>query len=789
MAESAPPYRMDTNTLTSPAGSAPLSQSHLDIITRELSLPARQVMATALLLKEGATVPFIARYRKEVTGSLDEVAITAIRDRIEKLAELDARRASIIKSLDERKLLTEDLKKAIAAAETLTALEDIYLPFRPKKRTRATIAKEQGLEPLADLLLTQDPSIDPATAAAPYVEAAKAKQPPVDPPLTTVEQALAGARDIIAERISDDKEARAKLRAVYQSESVLYSKVFTGKETEGAKYKDYFDWNEPASKAPSHRILAIRRGEKEGFLMMRVYPPDTSALGAIEPLFVQRGNNSPAAQQVKLAVADSLKRLLGPAMETEMRLELKRRADEEAIRVFAENLRELLLASPLGQKSVLAIDPGFRTGCKVVLLDPQGKLLHHDVIYPEQGARAATDAAEKIRAFVKHFKVEAIAVGNGTAGRETEAFLRKLGLPASIPIVMVNESGASIYSASDVAREEFPDHDITVRGAVSIGRRLMDPLAELVKIDPKSIGVGQYQHDVDQNLLKKSLDDVVISCVNGVGVELNTASKQLLAYVSGIGPSIAENIISYRNANGPFKNRQELLKVPRLGPKAFEQAAGFLRIRESENPLDSSAVHPESYPIVDKMAKDLGCSVKDLIKNELLRKKIVLQNYVNEKVGLPTLTDIMNELAKPGRDPRQAFEAFSFTEGVNKISDLKVGMKLPGIVTNVAAFGAFVDIGVHQDGLVHISQLSDRFVKDPSEVVKVQQKVMVTVIEVDEARNRIALSMKTNPDAPSSRGGGGGGAPKGNRSGGGQRNSGGNSGGGFDWFTAALNKK
>lgn len=794
---------MDTTTLSSPtpAPAAPLSAKHLEIITTELSLPAREVTATALLLKEGATVPFIARYRKEVTGSLDEVAITAIRDRLEKLVELDARRESILKSLDERKLLTDELRKAVNGAETMTALEDIYLPFRPKKRTRATIAKEQGLEPLADLLFTQAADIDPAQAAAPFLEAAQKTTPPVEPPLTTIEQTLAGARDILAERISDDKDARARLRSLYQSESTLYSKVFPGKETEGAKFKDYFDWDEPAARAPSHRILAIRRGEKEGFLMMRVHPPEDSAIGALEPMFAQRGDN-PAIAQVKLAVTDSYKRLLGPAMETEMRLELKRRADEEAIRVFADNLRELLLASPLGQKIVLAIDPGFRTGCKVVLLDAQGKLLHNDVIYPEQGARAAAEASQKVLAFIKHFKVEAIAIGNGTAGRETEGFIRKLGLPASIAIVMVNESGASIYSASEVAREEFPDQDITVRGAVSIGRRLMDPLAELVKIDPKSIGVGQYQHDVDQNALRKSLDDVVISSVNRVGVELNTASKQLLSYVSGIGPSIAENIVSYRNENGAFRSRRELLKVPRLGPKAFEQAAGFLRIRESENPLDSSAVHPESYPIVDAMAKDLGCSVPDLIKNELLRKKIALKSYVTEKVGLPTLTDIVNELAKPGRDPRQQFEAFSFTEGVNKISDLQVGMKLPGIVTNVAAFGAFVDIGVHQDGLVHISQLSDNFVKDPADVVKVQQKVTVTVMEIDLERNRIALSMKSNPEA-SSRGGGSGdrgdrrgrGGDNRPRGGGGRPERGGNrggnnnSGGGFDWFTAAMNKK
>jgi len=746
-------------------------------------------MATAILLKEGATVPFIARYRKEVTGSLDEVAIMAIRDRMESLAALDSRRDAILKSLDERKLLTTELKKAVQAAQTLTALEDIYLPYRPKKRTRATIAKEQGLEPLADLLFTQAADIDPQQAAAPFLDTEAAKT--AEPPLTSVGAALAGARDILAERFSDDKDARAKLRAVYQSESTLFSKVFPGKETEGAKFSDYFDWSEPASKAPSHRILAVRRGEKEGFLMMRIHPPETSSIGTLEPLYV-KGRN-PAADQVRLAVQESFKRLLGPAMETEIRMELKRRADEEAIRVFADNLRELLLASPLGQKTVLAIDPGFRTGCKVVLLDAQGKLLHNDVVYPEQGARSAAEAGEKVLAFIKHFKVEAVAIGNGTAGRETETFVRKLNLPASIPVVMVNESGASIYSASDVAREEFPDHDITVRGAVSIGRRLMDPLAELVKIDPKSIGVGQYQHDVEQTALKKSLDDVVISSVNRVGVELNTASKQLLAYVSGIGPAIAEAIVAFRNANGAFQSRQDLLKVPRLGPKAFEQAAGFLRIRNAENPLDESAVHPESYGIVDTMARDLGCNVRDLIKNELLRKKIALKNYVTDKVGLPTLNDILAELAKPGRDPRQKFEAFSFAEGVEKITDLTVGMKLPGIVTNVAAFGAFVDIGVHQDGLVHVSQLSDNFVKDPADVVKVQQRVQVTVMEIDLERKRIALSMKSKPDLTPRTSGGGqrsvsarpSGGLSGNTRPSPNRNSG---GGGTDWFTAAMNK-
>jgi uncharacterized protein len=708
---------------------------HLEAITRELNLPARSVLATALLFKEGATVPFIARYRKEMTGSLDEVAIAAIGDRIEKLREFDARRDAIFKSLEERSLLTPELKASLSAAKTLSALEDIYQPYKPKKRTRATIAKEAGLEPLADALFAQDVA-DPAALAAAYVDEAKG--------VKSAEDALAGARDILAERFSDDPAARAKAREIFQREGVLSSKVMMEKETEGAKFKDYFDWSEPAAKAPSHRILAIRRGEKEGFLLMRIQPPEASLQAAIEPLFVK--GRSAAANQVRLAVHDGIKRLLAPAMETEMRLDCKARADEEAIRVFAENIRELLLASPLGQRVTLAIDPGFRTGCKVVILDRQGKLLHHDVIFPDQSALRRKEAGDTVLAFVKHFKVEAVAIGNGTASRETEAFIRALKLPAAIPVVLVNESGASIYSASEVAREEFPDKDITVRGAVSIGRRLMDPLAELVKLDPKSIGVGQYQHDVDQTQLKKSLDAVVMSCVNGVGVEVNTASKQLLTYVSGIGPQLADNIVKFRDENGPFTSRRQLLKVPRLGDKAFEQSAGFLRIREGEHPLDGSAVHPESYPVVDAMAKDLGVDVAELMKRPELQAKIKLEKYVTDKVGLPTLKDILAELARPGRDPRKQFEAFAFADGVEKITDLKPGMKLPGIVTNVTAFGAFVDIGVHQDGLVHISQLSDNFVKDPAEIVKVAQKVQVTVMEVDVERGRIGLSMKTNPD-------------------------------------------
>ncbi len=724
-----------------------MNETHIAKIAGELKLQLGQVGATVRLLAEGGTIPFIARYRKEATGTLDEVAITNIRDRIAQLLELDQRKEAILKSLEERKLLTDELKTAVAGAETMSALEDIYQPYRPKRRTRATIAKEQGLEPLADLIFKDQNSLDPAAAAAPFVNAEKG--------VDSVDKALAGARDILAERINDDPMARAQLRGLYTRSGVVKSKVVPGQEETGAKFKDYFDWSEPLSAIPSHRLLAIRRGEAENVLMMRITPPEEDAIALLEPLFVT--GKGPAAEQVRLAVHDSYKRLLGSAMEAEARLESKKRADEAAIQVFAANLRELLLAPALGQRNVLAIDPGFRTGCKVVCLDRQGKLLFHDVIYPSQSDSRVAEAAQMIKTLCQKLQIEAIAIGNGTAGRETETFVRKLGLPASTPIVMVNESGASIYSASEVAREEFPDQDITVRGAVSIGRRLMDPLAELVKLDPKSIGVGQYQHDVDQPALKQSLDDVVISCVNAVGVELNTASRQLLAYVSGLGPQLAGNIVAYRNQNGPFKSRAELLKVPRLGPKAFEQAAGFLRIRDAENPLDASAVHPERYTLVDRMAQDLACSVRDLMRDASVRQKLRLERYVTPEVGLPTLTDILGELNKPGRDPRQKFEAFQFQEGVEKMEDLRQGMKLPGIVTNVTAFGAFVDIGVHQDGLVHVSQLSDQFVKNPAEVVKVHQRVLVTVVEVDLPRKRIGLSMKTHPDLS--------GTPRGNASG------------------------
>jgi uncharacterized protein len=709
-----------------------LSKEHITKIASELTLKPHQVSATAELLDGGATIPFIARYRKEVTGSLDEVAVTAIRDRLNQLKELDDRRESIIKSLEERELLTDELKEQIMQAETLAVLEDIYLPYRPKRRTRATIAKEKGLEPLAEMIFAQDPTVGPAAEAEAFIDQSKGVE--------SVEDALAGARDIIAEWASEEQTARAEIRKLFSNKGLFQTKVLKDKEDEGRKYEDYFDWTEPVIKAPSHRILAMRRGANEGFLRLQITAPEEQALQILERLFVK--GHSACSSQVKEAVADGYKRLLAPSMETEILAATKLRADTEAIKVFAENLRQLLLAPPLGQKNVLAIDPGFRTGCKVVCLDKQGGLKHTDVIFPFQSNKLAASDAAKTASLCEKFDIEAIAIGNGTASRETEAFIRGIKFAKNIPVIMVNESGASIYSASQVAREEFPNEDVTVRGAVSIGRRLMDPLAELVKIDPKSIGVGQYQHDVDQSMLRQGLDDVVISCVNSVGVEVNTASKQLLTYVSGLGPQLAQNIIDYRNENGPFASRQQLKKVKRLGAKAFEQAAGFLRIQDASNPLDASAVHPESYHVVDAMAKDTDCSVANLMKDTSLRAQIRLQDYVSDSVGLPTLNDIMQELAKPGRDPRKQFEIFSFAEGVNKIEDLQAGMKLPGIVTNVTRFGAFVDIGVHQDGLVHISNLSNRFVKDPSDIVKVQQKVQVKVLDIDLSKKRISLSMK-----------------------------------------------
>lgn len=706
--------------------------SHYKKIAAELSITEKQVNATVNLLDEGATVPFISRYRKEATGTLDEVEVAAIRDRIQQLRDLDKRREAILKSLTDMGKLTDELAKAINEAESMTLLEDIYLPYRPKRKTKATAAREKGLQPLADLILQQG-KIDLQTECSKYISEEKG--------VKTIDEALAGARDIIAEQITENADLRSQIRQLFLEKGNFQSRVIEGKEEAGLKYKDYFDWKEPVKTAPSHRILAMRRGEKEEILYLDVLPSEDDAVNIMERQFIKANNTS--AAEVKLAIADGYKRLLKPSMETEVRLLTKKKADEEAIRVFAENMRQLLLGAPMGQKRVMAVDPGFRTGCKVVCLDEQGQLLDNTTIYPHTGAGNIKEAEKTITHLCEKYNIEAVAIGNGTAGRETETFLRGLNLP-NITIVMVNESGASIYSASEVAREEFPDKDITVRGAVSIGRRLMDPLAELVKIDPKSIGVGQYQHDVDQNKLQAALDDTVISAVNAVGVELNTASKQILAYVSGLGPQLAQNIVEYRNTNGAFKKRGDLKHVARLGDKAFEQAAGFLRIRNAKNPLDSSAVHPERYALVEQMAKDLDCTVKDLMQNEQLRKRINLQKYVTAQVGLPTLNDIVNELAKPGRDPREQFETFSFTEGVNQISDLRTGMQLPGIVTNITNFGAFVDIGVHQDGLVHLSQITNRFIKDPNEVLKVHQKVKVTVTEVDINRKRISLSMKEN---------------------------------------------
>ena len=711
-----------------------MATSHIEKISTELDLKNSQVDAVAVLLEDGATVPFIARYRKEATGSLDEVMVTAIRDRLQQLRELDQRRESILKSLTEQGHLTDELKESVMAAETLAILEDIYLPYRPKRRTRASIARDRGLDPLAKLIFEQN-GADPLKAAADFINPDKAVE--------TIEDALAGARDIIAERVNEDQPARTKLRQLYFSRAVIHSRVSHGKETTGAKYRDYFDWQEPALTAPSHRVLAMRRGEKEDILNLSIVPPEDEAIKILEDLFVKTDGEDSA--QVKLAVHDSYKRLLSRSMETEIRLATKERADMEAIKVFSDNLRELLLAPPLGSKRILGIDPGYRTGCKIVCLNRQGTVEHHDTIYPHTSKNQRRDAAHKIQDYVARFRIEAIAVGNGTAGRETEAFIKDLDIDPTVNVILADESGASIYSASETARKEFPHLDLTVRGAISIGRRLMDPLSELVKIDPKSIGVGQYQHDVDPSDLKQSLDDIVVSCVNGVGVEVNRASVELLTYVSGLGPQLAKNIVAYREQNGPFASRTLLKKVPRLGPKAFEQAAGFLRIRDGENLLDASAVHPESYHIVSAMANDMGCTVTDLMKNSQLRETTDINRYVTDKVGIPTLKDILKELARPGRDPRQEFENFAFAGDIEKISDLQSGMKLPGIVTNVTAFGAFVDIGVHQDGLVHISELSDKFVKNPAEVVKVQQKVEVSVMEVDLERNRISLSMKKVP--------------------------------------------
>lgn len=712
-----------------------MNEKHIQTISEELKLKNNQIEEVAELLESGATVPFIARYRKEVTGSLDEVEITKIRDRITQLKELDDRREAILKSMEQHGHLTDELKESVLLAETISELEDIYLPYKPKRRTKATIAKEKGLEPLA-LEIFKQTGTDPNKSAENFVDTEKGVE--------SVEDALSGARDIIAEMINENQQARSDLRDLFASKGIIKTKVITDKEKEGAKYKDYFEWEESLTNAPSHRILAMRRGEKEDILNLSIQPDEEDAISLLDRMFLKGTDED--SKEVELAIRDCYKRLLSRSMETEARVQSKERADMEAITVFSDNLRELLLASPLGAKNILGIDPGFRTGCKIVCLDRQGKLLHHDVIYPNMSEKKDEEAGKKIESLIKRYDIEAVAVGNGTAGRETETFVKNLPGSKNIPVILVNESGASIYSASEIARAEFPDLDLTVRGAVSIGRRLMDPLSELVKIDPKSIGVGQYQHDVDQTALKNSLDDVVVSCVNGVGVDINSASEKLLTYVSGLGPQLAKNIVLYRDENGPFTARTQFKKVARLGPKAFEQSAGFLRIRDGKNALDASAVHPESYHVVDKMAKDLGCKVEDLMKEKSVRDKIDITKYVTEKIGLPTLRDIMEELSKPGRDPREKFEEFSFAKGVDKISDLATGMKLPGIVTNVTNFGAFVDIGVHQDGLVHISQLSDNFVKDPKTVVKVQQKVNVTVIEVDIERKRISLSMKSGQE-------------------------------------------
>ncbi len=701
-------------------------------IAKELSLLEKQVGTTIGLLEEGCTIPFIARYRKELTNGLDEVEIAGIRDALKRHQELDKRKEAILKSLEEQNVLSPELRELVLNADTLNRLEDIYLPYKPKRRTRASIAREKGLEALANFLLKQEGG-NLLEFAEKFVDEEK--------DVKSVDEALFGARDIVAEVVAENLDVRTKIRDLLLEQGFFHSKIIEGKEEPGQKYKDYFDWREPVKGIASHRLLAMRRGEKEQFLTLEIEFPADLAIAIIDNLFVKAANDQ--GSQVRLAIEDSFKRLIKPSIETEVRLITRQEADEEAIKVFANNVRQLLLEAPLGQKRILAIDPGYRTGCKLVCLDEQGKLLINSTIFPHLSTAKNEEAAAIIKTFVKRYNIEAIAIGNGTAGRETEVFVKKLNLENCL-IVMVNESGASVYSASKVAREEFPDQDITVRGAVSIGRRLMDPLAELVKIDPKSIGVGQYQHDVDQNKLQSSLDDTVISCVNSVGVSLNTASKEILSYVSGLGPSLAQNIIAYRNEHGAFKDRNQLKKVPRLGDKAFEQSAGFLRIPDSENLLDASAVHPERYELVNKMANDVGCSIEALLKDESLRKKISLKNYVDEQIGLPTLTDILNELSKPGRDPREKFELFSFAEGVNEITDLKVGMKLPGKITNITKFGAFVDIGVHQDGLVHLSQLADRFVKEPSEVVSVNQIVEVTVTEIDIVRKRIALSMKTD---------------------------------------------
>ncbi|MGC9471189.1 MAG: Tex family protein [Bacteroidales bacterium] len=703
--------------------------SYAEIIAEKLNLKPAQVAGTLHLLETGATVPFISRYRKEQTGSLDEVQITAVRDMHGKLLELDARRETVLANIREQEKLTPELEKKIKAASSMTELEDLYLPYRPKKKTRGSEARRKGLEPLADIIIEQRES-NPEEKAMNFL----------NEEVMSVEEALAGARDIIAERINEDAGAREKLRNLFAREAVIESRVVKGKEEEGEKYLDYFNYSGSLKNIPSHRLLAMRRGEEEGFLKVSVGVGEEKATGILEGLFVR--GQGPCSEQVKMALTDAFKRLLASSLETEFRNLSKDQADEEAIRVFAENLRQLLLAPPLGQKRVMGIDPGYRTGCKLVCLDAQGNLLHNETVYPHPPRSEKGPAARKVASLVETYKTEAIAIGNGTAGRETEQFIRNIRFNREVRVYVVNESGASVYSASPVAREEFPEYDVTVRGAVSIARRLMDPLAELVKIDPKSIGVGQYQHDVDQKMLKKSLDRVVESCVNRVGVSVNTASKHLLSYVSGLGPQLAENIVQYRKENGPFRSRKELQKVPRLGARAFEQAAGFLRIENGLHPLDNSAVHPESYALVERMAADLQVEISDLMREADLRNRIRLEQYVTPEKGLPTLKDIMHELEKPGRDPRAAIHVFEFDPRVRTIDDLQEGMILPGIVTNITNFGAFVDIGVKHDGLIHISNLKQGFVKNPADVVKLNQHVKVKVIGIEPSRNRIQLSLK-----------------------------------------------
>jgi uncharacterized protein len=700
-----------------------------EIIADRAGIPVRQVKNTIELLEEGATIPFISRYRKEHTGSLDEVKIAEIRDEYNKLKELEKRKVYILKTIEEQDKLTGELKRKIQECLDPVMLEDIYLPYKPKRKTRATIAHEKGLEPLAKIVMKQQ-----------EMQLEKAASGFINDLVETVEDALQGARDIIAEWVNENQRARKTVRYHFDRSGVISSKVVKGKDEEGIKYMDYFEFSEPLKRCAGHRILAMRRGEQEGFLKLSIEPENSRLIDALEEQFVK--NPYEVGQQVSEAVRDSYKRLIHPSIENEYKALYKEKADQEAIKVFAENLRQLLLASPLGQKRVLALDPGFRSGCKLVCLDEHGNLLHNETIYPHPPQSDRAGSTRKVSSLVQQYKTEAVAIGNGTASRETERFIRLIRFPHDLEVYMVNESGASIYSASKIAREEFPDYDVTVRGSVSIGRRLMDPLAELVKIDPKSIGVGQYQHDVDQGNLKKSLDEVVESCVNMVGVNVNTSSKHLLTYVSGLGPVLAQNVVDYRQEIGGFTSREELKKVPRMGEKAFEQCAGFLRVEGADNPLDNSAVHPESYHIVERMAGDLNVDLKQLILDDSLVKQIDLQRYAEGGIGLPTLKDIQSELEKPGRDPREQIEVFEFDQSVYSVEDLKPGMELPGIVTNITKFGAFVDVGVKQDGLVHISQLADRFVKDPNDIVKIHQHVRVKVLEVDVARNRIQLSMK-----------------------------------------------